>query len=285
MAEEGVSTSTYGLGRNFNEELMIRMATAGRGNSYYGQTAEDLIDPFREEFDLLQALCARRLRLELRAPDGIMLEVLNGYGRDVDGRWQLPDLAYGGEAWAGVRLNVPATSAAREAGHETLVLEAILVFDDLDGRRHELRAPPLCLPWLPWGAFAAVARDPVVTERLGELEAAALQEQARTAARRGDWDRCDALLARALREAADNPWLQGAVEALRGYAAQRETESFAKEAMYTTHRLRARLVDAAESVGQYAAEEESLKASFLRRKREQGRRPDDNGKRPRPDVS
>jgi len=62
FAQAGVSTSTYGLGRNFNEELMIGMARHGQGNSYYGQTAEDLMDPIREEFDLLGALCARGLR-------------------------------------------------------------------------------------------------------------------------------------------------------------------------------------------------------------------------------
>ena len=274
MAEEGVTTSTYGLGHDFNEDLMIRMAAAGRGNSYYGQTAEDLMDPFREEFDLLQALCARRLRLVLRAPGGITIEVRNRYARDANGRWQLPDLAYGGEAWAAVRVTVPPTSAAEQTGGETLVLEAALVFDDLDGQSHELAAPALCLPWLRQDAFAAVASDPLVTERLGELDAADLQEEARSAARRGDWDRCDALLARALRDAVDNPWLQGALETLRGYAARRETEAFAKETMYTTQRLRARLADVDETAGRYGHEEESAKASFLRRKREQGKRMD-----------
>jgi len=29
---------------------------------YYGRTADDLMDPFRAEFELLNALCARRLR-------------------------------------------------------------------------------------------------------------------------------------------------------------------------------------------------------------------------------
>ena len=67
LARAGVSTSTYGLGHGFNEELMIGMARHGQGSSYYGQTADDLMDPFREEFELLNALCARRLRLEIAA--------------------------------------------------------------------------------------------------------------------------------------------------------------------------------------------------------------------------
>jgi Ca-activated chloride channel homolog len=71
LARAGVTTSTYGLGDGFNEELMIGMARHGQGSSYYGQTADDLMDPFREEFALLNALCARRLRLELDLAPGV----------------------------------------------------------------------------------------------------------------------------------------------------------------------------------------------------------------------
>ena len=49
---------------------MIGMARAGHGTSYYGASADDLMDPFREEFDLLNALCARRLRLEVEPAPG-----------------------------------------------------------------------------------------------------------------------------------------------------------------------------------------------------------------------
>lgn len=76
FARAGISTSTYGLGRNFNEDLMIGMARSGQGNTYYGQTADDLLDPFREEFELLNALCARRLRLEVVAAPGVAVGML-----------------------------------------------------------------------------------------------------------------------------------------------------------------------------------------------------------------
>ena len=32
---------------------MIGMANNGKGQGYYGETAEDLVDPFEEEFELL----------------------------------------------------------------------------------------------------------------------------------------------------------------------------------------------------------------------------------------
>ena len=111
---------------------MVQMARAGRGNSYYGQTAEDLMDPFHEEFELLQALCARKVRLKLSSSEGINFEVLNGYPIDTNGCWCLPDLAYGGEAWAAVRLNIPSFS---ESKHDEVhpILQASVEYCDLHG--------------------------------------------------------------------------------------------------------------------------------------------------------
>ena len=86
FARAGVTTSTYGLGHGFNEELMIGMARHGQGSSYYGQTADDLMDPFREEFELLNALCARRLRLEIEPAPGVKAKMLNDYVADGDER-------------------------------------------------------------------------------------------------------------------------------------------------------------------------------------------------------
>ncbi|MFC1830494.1 VWA domain-containing protein [Thermodesulfobacteriota bacterium] len=268
MAEVGVTTSTYGLSQHFNEELMVQMARAGLGNSYYGQTAEDLMDPFREEFELLQNLCARRLRLSLETPSEITVKVLNGYPSDEDGSWRLPDLAYGGEAWAAVRLRIP--YSAEQVKQE--ILKASVVFETLDGSVQSLEPEVIALPWLPQEAYLAVATDPLVAERVGELQAADLQDQARVAARRGDWKRVDALLSRARREAENNPWLRESLEVLKKYAAQRESEFLAKEVKFSSAKLRNRLADANEGVGNYQENLESSKAAYLRRKREQGKK-------------
>ena len=63
LAEQGIVTSTYGLGYSFNEDLMINMARAGLGQSYYGETADDLLDPFQEEFSLLINTVAWNLKI------------------------------------------------------------------------------------------------------------------------------------------------------------------------------------------------------------------------------
>ena len=103
---KGISTTTVGLGRHFNEELMIGMARAGGGQQYYGQTAEDLFDGFDEELALLEALCLRKLRVKLITGAGVIAEPLGLVRQNPDRTYTLSDLAWGTEAWLLVRLHI-----------------------------------------------------------------------------------------------------------------------------------------------------------------------------------
>ncbi len=270
FARAGVSTSTYGLGRNFNEELMIGMARHGQGISYYGQTADDLMDPFREEFELLNATCARHLGLEVATPAGVHARMLNDYVATGDGAWRLPDLAFGGEAWAVLRLRVPRTGLPI-LGPDAAALSVCSVslhYAALDGEPRAIQPQSLELPTLPAAAFQAIAEDELVARRAGELEAAALQMQARAAARRGDWSGVDHVLLRVRGIAETNPWVADTLNELRGLAAQRDEAVFAKESAFAARRMSSRLAAQAESP---RVSEGPAPASYLRRKSSQGK--------------
>ena len=107
---KGVTTTTVGLGRGFNEDLMIAMAKAGGGQQYYGQTAADLFDSFDEELSLLYALCLRQLCLTLIPAQGVIIEPLGVFDQNADGTFQLSDLAWASESWLAVRLHVSPTA-------------------------------------------------------------------------------------------------------------------------------------------------------------------------------
>lgn len=264
LADAGVTTSTYGLGQRFNEELMAAMADAGRGNGYYGKSADDLLDPFQEEFELMSALCAQRVRLTLRSAPGVTVTVLNGYATE-GYTVQLPDLAYAGEAWALVRLRVPAKVASDP---RAVLLEASASMTDLRGGRQHIGPMALRLAAVTPSAFAAVAEDALVLRRAQELEAAQLQERARLAALAGSWEEVDRLLAVARVKAEDNPWVREALAVLERFARKRETRAFSKEAYYQSRKMRRRLTTHDE--GAWSEDEET--ATYLRRKREQGSR-------------
>jgi Ca-activated chloride channel family protein len=269
VARDGVTTSTYGLGHHFNEDLMLAMGRAGGGNSYYGESAEDLMDPFQEELDLMHALYARRLTLTVDAPRGVKLRVLNDYPQPASDRWRLPDLAAGGEAWALLELCIP-KRATKKLTH--LELGARLKLKLTDGGRAVMGPRFLEVPVVSESAWRALPEDETVQRRAQEVRAAELQEEARQAALCGDWKRVDEILAIARRESADNPWVENALNNLTRYARQRQTEVFAKEARYSSHRMRSRLAAVNEVSGDYDPGVESNKPTFLRRKQEQGKR-------------
>lgn len=271
LARAGVTTSTYGLGRSFNEELMIGMARHGQGSSYYGQTADDLMDPFREEFELLNALCARRLRLEIEPAPGVQAKLLNDYVADGDNAWLLPNLAFAGEAWAVVRLRVPspaAVAASQGEGPSHSLCSFSVRYTTLDGEPRAIQAFALALPALPASAFHAIAEDQLVARRAGELEAARLQVSARAAARRRDWGAVEAALKRAESIGEHNPWVAESVKELRNLAASKDDVMFAKEALFASRRMSTRLAESRESVADFEA---PAAASYLRRKSSQGK--------------
>jgi hypothetical protein len=124
---------------------------------------------------------------------------------------------------------------------------------------------------VPADVFAAIATNDLVSMRAAELEAATLQEQGRLAVQRGDWDQAQYFLRELRTFAQGNPWLLASVEQLQRYADRREAEHFSKEAKYTAEKLRSRLAAQNEEVA-WSEGIDDNKASFLRRKREQGRR-------------
>ena len=93
-----------------NEELMISMAGAGLGHSYYGQTSIDLMDPFNEEFETLLNTVATDLQVISEYPNFVGLELMNNYNVVENNpsrlRFKMPDLAENGEAWALFKINI-----------------------------------------------------------------------------------------------------------------------------------------------------------------------------------
>src|SRR5690606_30869745 len=99
LADAGVGTSTYGLGPGLNAALMVAMALRGGGNHECGETAAGLLGPFNEEFDLLQDLAARSVRLRLWPAAGVRVQVLNDHPTAGPEVWRLPDVPYRSESW------------------------------------------------------------------------------------------------------------------------------------------------------------------------------------------
>lgn len=268
-AERGVTTSTYGLGRDFNEDLMVSMASRGGGNHYYGDTASDLFEPFAEEFDLIASLFARRVRLSLSAPEGVKIRLMNDF--HIDERDGFPvvallDIPWGAEAWAMVELEIPAELTT---GTDGQFLQAAVSATTPDGQPIAYQDAVLNMAVLSAQAWDATLPDPLVMARQLELEAGLLLAKARTAVEQGDWDAIKTLIAEAKQRFADHPWVMEMLSGLADLAQQQDVERFSKESLYSSRKLRSRVSSKSEMLASLVSEAEV--PSFLRRKKAQGK--------------
>ena len=79
-AAEGIITTTLGFGTNFNEDLLISMATAGEGHFYFIQSPDDAANVFAIELEGLASVAAQNLRVTLKPAAGVSFgSVLNRY--------------------------------------------------------------------------------------------------------------------------------------------------------------------------------------------------------------
>ena len=182
MLARGISTTTVGLGRGFNEDLMITMARTGGGQQYYGQTAEDLFDSFDEEFQLLRALCLRSLDLKLIPAPGVIIEPLGLVQQNPDGSYRLSDLAWGAECWIALRLHVSPSAV----GGTRDLLAASLQATTLEGQAMTAHAAMLSLPVVDAETAQTMPMDGAVQDRVQEVEFAQASQALRVLVQKGD---------------------------------------------------------------------------------------------------
>ena len=109
LAARGVSTSTIGIGRDFNEDLLIPMGEAGRGNSWHVAEPSDMDRIFAAEMGGLIAQAGHTVSLGLTPGEGVrVLDVLNDFEVTHTGRYKLPNLLAGSPIEVIARLRLPA---------------------------------------------------------------------------------------------------------------------------------------------------------------------------------
>ena len=273
MAAAGITTSTVGIGVGFNEMLMTSMAIAGQGTAMYGDSAQDLAEPFDAEIGLLSGLAWREVTLSINSKTH-KWNMHNDYARirgSISPTWRMPSIAANSEAW--MALSVPMDSAVRaqERHPKGYALELTIKAKDDNGIEHTFHAYLPRLPVLTASEYIALPTDEMVYRRFTEVESADLQRAARKAVQRRDWAQVQEMLDDIERRAFDNPWLQSTVQMLKVLLSNRDHGRMEKELMYASYSMKSRLSEIDEMSFNSNSEEVS-KAAFLRRKSYQGRR-------------
>lgn len=77
--EEGIALSTFGLGSEYDEDLLTQMAESGRGNYYYIDKADRIPEIFAKELEGLLNVVAQNTAVTIELPSGVKCEKVYGY--------------------------------------------------------------------------------------------------------------------------------------------------------------------------------------------------------------
>jgi Ca-activated chloride channel family protein len=166
LTQRGISTSAFGLGSGFDEDLMGAIAGAGDGTLAQIESPRQLADLYASELQGLASTLGRRVSLGIRGKHGAEVEdVLNNLPLTGAGNHQLPNLRYGQELSVGMRLQLPAWTPNQEIASVRLAWEA----PDQQGRQELIEH--LILPVKPQAELEGLDPDPEVAEQLALLQA------------------------------------------------------------------------------------------------------------------
>jgi len=126
LRKRGISTTTFGVGLDFNEDLLRAMAEKGGGNFYFIDSSKQVKNYFEGELGERLNTVARGLALQIQFPEGVSLDCVNDYETSRGSSrviLQLGDMYAGEERQVLVKVTTP----AHQTG-EQVKLSALLMF-------------------------------------------------------------------------------------------------------------------------------------------------------------
>lgn len=192
LFERGVSTSTVGIGEDFNEDLLIPMARAGGGNAWHVAEAADMQRVFAVELEGLLAQFAREVSLGLIPSDGVRVsDVLNDFELTETGRYRLPDLQAGSPLDIVLRLCLP----ERAAGERMRILDLRVGYTPREARGAEVLKHAFEVEFAEAGEVEALPANPEVTKAVRLLMNARARREAVSHMDRGDYAAASGIIA------------------------------------------------------------------------------------------
>jgi Ca-activated chloride channel family protein len=187
LRARNVTTTTFGVGEDFDEQLLQSMADAGGGHFYFIADAAQIVDQIASEVGELLDVVARDATIEVTAPDGLGVAVdsLSRFPVESRGnRWlvRLGDLV----AEQRLELVLRVRFGYGSTGQEVRILVGV---SDRDGVLAAAGFAPVPIGWqyADDGTNDAQPRDRGVDRAVARLFAARARQEAVHLNRRGDY--------------------------------------------------------------------------------------------------
>jgi Ca-activated chloride channel family protein len=234
--EKRVVTTAFGVGDDFDEVLLRRMADAGGGHFEFIESAVQIPDFVASEVGEALAIAVREAVLVVEAGEGAAVESLNDFPVRRDGKAFLVEV---GSLFGGQELN-PILRVTFPAGEEGAAREVLVRLEDQD-RVFGRPTARVTFTWARHGDSDQQARDRSLDRRVAALYAARAERDALEKNRAHDLGGARAVLDECIRHlrrsAADDPEIRATLEDLerKGHEYSRVLDATArKRSHYTT---------------------------------------------------
>jgi Ca-activated chloride channel family protein len=183
LRARGVQTTTFGVGEDFDEQLLQAMADAGGGHFYFIASPAQIRDHISSEVGETLEVVARDVRIDITTPEGVSVRAVSPHAiesRGVRSTVAVGDLVSGQEVAVVVSFRFPTGDVGRELG-------ALVAVVDRDG---VFPADPAALAWgyADHAANDEQPRDREVDRAVATIYAAQARQEAVRLNRRGLYD-------------------------------------------------------------------------------------------------
>ena len=201
LRASGTATSTFGVGDDFNEELLTAMADAGGGHFYFIDRPQQIVDVMTSELGELLDTVAREVVVDIKHAGEVEIDPLSpvvaGVGAPSEVRLLLGDMVAGQDVELVLALRFP----------EAAVGAATTAFFTVSDRDGVLKADGCSVEWTyaDHAANDAQSRNPAVDRAVARIYAARARQEAVRLNRVGEYS--------AAKQA-----LRGVAQRIKGYA-------------------------------------------------------------------
>lgn len=236
LVERGISTTTVGVGKDYNEDLMVAMARSGDGNYWFIQSPEQLPTIFDQELKGLMATVGKAVTLTIQPAEHVeLLEVYNDLDEIEPNILHLPNLITGNSLEVVMRLRIP--PVAKQAD----ICRVNLAWDDPESQARFDVQEVLTMTAVSDKELAHYPKNEMVERQAILLHAAQIKQKAIKLVDQGDIKQARKLLQKTREEllkSSDSSILMSEAETLFDldrYLQARDVKLYRKMAHYQSH--------------------------------------------------
>ena len=222
MAERNISISTFGLGYEFDEDLLSRVARGGGGSYYYIANPSDMVAALKREFHMASSTVATDVEIIIRLHGNSRFHSATGHSWRSEGSSiviGLGDLSAGESRTLMARLNVP----AKEMGDLKVADVSVRYRDPKSGNQLSREPDPVSLEVVQDHQIHQESYDDRVREKKAVLESNADLDEAARMVDKGNREGALSILgiaAEALKSAPPEPSVQAEIQKNEEYQDQ-----------------------------------------------------------------